>query len=360
MFCPKCGEQLEDGSQFCGVCGTQIKSRPKPNTVESQPAQKPLNAQNTVRGQAHAGKPKNNPNKKMIIGIVAGACALVAIIVVLIVVLLGNRTTSVSVNITIPEYSDNNSTRIPVNVKLNDEENLQFINSFGEGLQLKDGDYEISFPSSPLCESGVFYDAPKTKAKLNIKGGNGEVEGNKNFEFKKTDMEKLTDSTIDSALDYAKKDEKNADNAEKYAENTKKARDKAVTDGEAKRQAEELAKKKALSETQFVSGDYISKDGRFILTLDLDNLKYTVKENGNVVDTGRFLNNTDGLKYIKEEAIVPDEQYGTELLVMVSDNKVINSYGYFHMTLNRDIVKSLPHGAILFERKHNSSESPAA
>ena len=33
MFCPKCGTQNPDGSQFCGSCGTPFTHAPKPGPV---------------------------------------------------------------------------------------------------------------------------------------------------------------------------------------------------------------------------------------------------------------------------------------------------------------------------------------
>lgn len=40
MFCPKCGAQLEDGSVFCGNCGTKIS--PEDAAATAVPAEKPL------------------------------------------------------------------------------------------------------------------------------------------------------------------------------------------------------------------------------------------------------------------------------------------------------------------------------
>ena len=43
MFCPKCGEEIKDGSKFCKHCGSQIKSN---NTGVNAP--KPVGTTQTM------------------------------------------------------------------------------------------------------------------------------------------------------------------------------------------------------------------------------------------------------------------------------------------------------------------------
>ncbi|WP_407416176.1 zinc-ribbon domain-containing protein [Methanobrevibacter sp.] len=66
MFCPKCGEEIKDGSKFCKHCGTQIKSK----TAGDKPP-KPV--------QSSSG---DDRNKKIIIGVLIAAIVILAIVFV--------------------------------------------------------------------------------------------------------------------------------------------------------------------------------------------------------------------------------------------------------------------------------------
>lgn len=77
MFCPKCGNRLDDGAQFCGNCGTQINVAQNVNSV----------GQNFAAGQSVAG----NSNKVAIIaGSIIGGAVLVAVIAIVVASLILN------------------------------------------------------------------------------------------------------------------------------------------------------------------------------------------------------------------------------------------------------------------------------
>ena len=65
MFCPKCGEEIKDGSKFCKHCGNQIK---QPNTVTDAPIA--------------SGSSGDDKTKKIIIGVLIAAIAVLAIVLV--------------------------------------------------------------------------------------------------------------------------------------------------------------------------------------------------------------------------------------------------------------------------------------
>lgn len=143
MFCPKCGTNFEDGAKFCPECGFKV----------------PQNAANENQPIAAASAPQDAKklNKKIIITLsIIGGVLLVALAVCLIVFFVINIKVSANLNLVIANYSDAKCTRIPVNVEGNNVDETMFVNERGEGLQLKNGDYEFSFPASPLCESGKF------------------------------------------------------------------------------------------------------------------------------------------------------------------------------------------------------------
>ena len=96
-------------------------------------------------------------NKKIIITLsIIGGVVLVVLAACLIVFFVINNKVSANINLVIANYSVAKRTRIPVNVEGNNVDETMFVNERGEGLQLKNGNYECSFPASPLCEKGNF------------------------------------------------------------------------------------------------------------------------------------------------------------------------------------------------------------
>lgn len=124
MICPNCNKEIKDDSKFCIFCGTNVQAA-QPKTEENsnrqaqftQPVQNQQNTEpqqnNTVpqannavpqpnfqaqnytqqnMNYAPAMQPKKPKNKKMLIGIIGGACALVAIIVVAAVLVVNHKT----------------------------------------------------------------------------------------------------------------------------------------------------------------------------------------------------------------------------------------------------------------------------
>ncbi|MBR0272037.1 MAG: zinc-ribbon domain-containing protein [Methanobrevibacter sp.] len=65
MFCPKCGKEINDGSKFCKHCGNQIK---QPNTVSDTPSS--------------SNSSGDDKTKKIIIGVLIAAIAVLAIVLV--------------------------------------------------------------------------------------------------------------------------------------------------------------------------------------------------------------------------------------------------------------------------------------
>lgn len=124
MNCPNCKKEINDDSKFCIFCGTNVQAaQPKAEENSNRQAQftQPVqNQQNTEPQQnntvpqannevpqpnfqaqnytqqnmnyAPAMQPKKPKNKKMLIGIIGGACALVAIIVVAAVLVVNHKT----------------------------------------------------------------------------------------------------------------------------------------------------------------------------------------------------------------------------------------------------------------------------
>ncbi len=66
MFCPKCGEEIKDGSKFCKHCGSQIKSNSGVNNIP-----KPVKSSSD-----------DDRNKKIIIAVLIAAIVILAIVFV--------------------------------------------------------------------------------------------------------------------------------------------------------------------------------------------------------------------------------------------------------------------------------------
>jgi len=74
MYCSNCGTFMSDGDKFCPNCGTSIDGQPSPAVV-------------TDPEPAHA--PRKKLSKKALIGILAGAAAVVIAVVLILIFTLG-------------------------------------------------------------------------------------------------------------------------------------------------------------------------------------------------------------------------------------------------------------------------------
>lgn len=81
MFCPECGAKLNDGSTFCGSCGTKLETQVKQNATIPTEAE-------SVNNPAPQTKKKGGA-AKVIIPIVAVAGVLFLVVVIAIIVIVG-------------------------------------------------------------------------------------------------------------------------------------------------------------------------------------------------------------------------------------------------------------------------------
>lgn len=182
---------------------------------------------------------------------------------------------------------------------------------------------------------------------MTLKDGKFEDFDEKKVEFKDADMTKVTDAQINAAAEVAKFDLENDKDIDTYIQNTKNARDKAIQDAEAERKAAEAALRAELAKSQIVTGTYVSENGAYTLTVDVENLRYEIKQNNTTVDKGYFLDKDKGVKYYHDEAITMTGEYGKQSFIVALDREfrgvsIANRYLEFS------------NGKVSLDRKHDA------
>lgn len=273
--CSKCGYEYSNKLKTCPKCKAGVIKNPVVPIVPKFETEKRIHT------------PKKKMNKKikyLLLGIIF--ISIVSIIIAIIINVFNAKST-VNLDIIIPDYNQSKSTKIPLEIKTEASTELYFIGAHGEGLELKNGEYKISFPDSPLCESGIFYIAPKEDFIINLNSSKTEIKDDKKIEFSKAEMQNITDEQIENAYNIAIQDNNNKENAEKYMKKTKIARDKAKE--EATKKAAEAAKAEKLGQLKngFITADYeAADDPNIILHLDIENMKYSISVSGEVETNG--------------------------------------------------------------------------
>ena len=110
----------------------------------------------------------------------------------------------------------NGATRLPVHIvgKDLDKKNvdkIQYVDSEGKGIELKQGSYEVTAPASPIAGDGTIYAVPDATVKIAIdsdaeKDLAFDISSDHGFELAPTDPAEVTDEQIQSAYEYATED----------------------------------------------------------------------------------------------------------------------------------------------------------
>lgn len=251
-FCPNCKHEIDADAPYCNFCGSKIESPTLTQNLQSTSLE---NDETVVMPSADSTvsssqKPKS---KKKIIIICVVAAVIVAIAAIFFISQCSKpaKDIDITVPISIEDFDDANSSRIPIKIVGTQNDNKSFdqvcyVDSKGIGISLKPGKYSAVFPASPLCKNGTIYKVPENYVYFTIddKTKSFDSTGEK-YTFKKIDPINITDDDINNAYDYAKKDTSSSKkDLDAYKQATIKARDDAVAAvaQQAKKEAEEKQK----------------------------------------------------------------------------------------------------------------------
>lgn len=256
MFCANCGATIGDDVRFCTSCGAPAAP---PEASASQAQAQPTWTEPPVQPQGTADEPqpnKGNDRKRLtIVAIVLGA--LVVICCIVLAAILFNQQEHkqmtprlVQVSFDAAGYSDE-CTRIPVAIVGTDSngkavDTVGFIDASGQGVELAPGEYDLSFPASPLTPDGILYNVPDTSDHVSIDKDSDEESTTNAFEespaiFTKSSAIGETDQMIEDAYNYAIMDEDQKQRADELKGVATSVHAQAV-EAESQRQAMEAAR----------------------------------------------------------------------------------------------------------------------
>lgn len=271
MFCRNCGSKIEDGARFCPVCGEPIAAEYEA-PAESQGGYQPApaaEAQPTTPAPAKAKRSKRP----------------LAIAAVVIALLAAGGGAGYYFGVYAPEQARQaaeqealaakhavrfsvsaqgwdtsaGASRLPIHITGKEERGkkvdaVYYVDSSGEGVELRRGSYEAEVAASPIATDGTIYAVPteKLSIKLGEKAAEKKTVDAGDVALEPVEASEVTDDQIAAAKKYAEGDEgaKKAGfniDAEALSTAATKRRDDAVAakqaEEEARRQAEEEARK---------------------------------------------------------------------------------------------------------------------
>lgn len=271
MFCRNCGSKVEGGARFCPACGEPVVAE------HEAPAESHTDYQSAPAAEARPTTPapaKGKCSKRPLV--------IAAVVAALLVVgggagyyfgiyapeqarevaereaLAAKHAVRFSVSAQDWDTSAGAS-RLPVHITGKEERGkkvdaVRYVDSKGEGVELRRGSYKVEIAASPIAADGTVYAVPVEK--LSIKMGEKAAEKKTvdagDVALEPIEASEVTDDQIAAAKKYAEEDKgaKKAGfsiDAEALATAATKRRDDAVAakqaEEEARRQAEEEARK---------------------------------------------------------------------------------------------------------------------
>ena len=226
MFCRNCGSKVEDGTRFCPVCGEPIAAEYEA-PAESQGDYQPAPAAET---QPTAPAPAKAKRSKRPLAIAAVVIALLA----------AGGGAGYYFGVYAPEQARQaaeqealaakhavrfsvsaqgwdtsaGASRLPVHITGKEDRGkkvdaVRYVDSDGEGVELRRGSYKVVVAASPIAADGTIYAVPADK--LNIKLGEKAAEKKTidagDVALEPIEAPEVTDDQIAAAKKYAEEDE---------------------------------------------------------------------------------------------------------------------------------------------------------
>ena len=271
MFCRNCGSKVEDGTRFCPACGEPVAAE------HEAPAESQGGHQSTSATEAQPTTPAPAKAKR--------SKRPLAIAAVVIALLAAGGGAGYYFGVYTPEQARQaaeqealaakhavrfsvsaqgwdtsaGASRLPVHITGKEErgkkvDTVRYIDSDGEGVELRRGSYKAEVAASPIATDGTVYAVPADKLdiKLGEKAAEKKAVNAGDVALDPVEASEVTDDQIAAAKKYAEEDEgaKKAGfniDADALATAATKRRDDAVAakqaEEEARRQAEEEARK---------------------------------------------------------------------------------------------------------------------
>ena len=249
MFCTSCGARIEDGAKFCPKCGAaQAIAEPAVTvqmpaaTAGSEPVQPTVAAPpvaTTASPEAPSEVPAQTPvNTAPQKGASRGLK--IAIVILVVLVLAGGGAAGYYFGVYKPEQerieadriahvdhkaivsvaaedwdTTSGASRLPVHITGEDLDGnaideVQYVDSAGEGIVLKQGTYTLAIAASPIAADGTIFTVGDDKIEMTVgnlsEGVKADLTKSGTLSLAPADPASVTDDQINAAYDYASKD----------------------------------------------------------------------------------------------------------------------------------------------------------
>ena len=273
MFCRNCGSKIEDGAQFCAVCGASVAPDDQAQTGGANPSPvdtaAPTGSQQVdMAAEAVASSPKRSKKPFIIAAVVVALLAVGGGAGYYFGIYAPEQARETAeqealaakhaVRFTVSAEGWDTSagaSRLPLHITGKEARGkkvdvVRYVDSTGAGVELRRGSYKVEVAASPIAADGTIYAVPGEKVDVKV---SKKAEGKKsidagNVSLAPVEATEVTDDEIAAAKKYAEEDAgaKKAGfsfDADALAQAATKRRDDAVAakqaEEEAKRQAEE-------------------------------------------------------------------------------------------------------------------------